>query len=86
MADDTTLPTASGGDIIRTDALVSEATGLEFAKAQAVKIILGGSGIDGGFLARDNPLPVSDIQVTKRLDTIITLLRRIVAAVEQETL
>ena len=86
MADDTTLDVGTGGDVIRTDSLISETTGIEFAKAQAVKLLTGRDGIDGGFVCRENPLPVADAGVARRLDTIIDQLDRVLAALEHDTL
>lgn len=86
MADNTTLNAGSGGDVIRTDSLISEATGAEASKAQAVKILTGADGIDGGFVTKQNPFPVSDSGVSTQLDTIISQLDRILAALETDTL
>ena len=86
MSDDTTLAVGVGGDVIRTDSLISETTGLEFAKAQAVKLITGRNGLDGGFVCRENPLPVTDADVVRRLDTIVAQLDRILKALETDTL
>lgn len=51
MADNTTLNSGSGGDVIRTD----DISGVKFPTS---KITIGGDGTDGGFVATDNPLPV----------------------------
>ena len=56
MSDDTTRPVTTGGDVIRADELLSEETGLVTSKAQAMKVVAGRSGVDGGFVAKDNGL------------------------------
>jgi hypothetical protein len=86
MADNTQLSVQSGGDTIRTDELISETTGLATAKAQVVKLMTGQDGVDGGVVTRANPLPVTDLDVKHRLDTIIGQLDRILAALEADTL
>jgi len=86
MSDNTVLTTGVGGDTIRTDDLIDPATGLAFAKAQAVKLITGGDGIDGGFVSRANPLPVMDSEISKQLDRVLERLDRILKALEQDTL
>ena len=83
MADNTTLDAGTGGDVIRTDALLDESTGLSTVKVQAVKIITGRDGIDGGFVCRENPLAVSDAAVVKRLDILITHLETIIELLER---
>lgn len=51
MADNTTLNAGSGGDTIRTDDLGS-------VKVPVSKIMLGGDGLDLGFVTGTNPFPV----------------------------
>jgi hypothetical protein len=53
MADNTTLNSGSGGDVIRSD----DIGGVKFPTS---KITLGADGADGGFVSSANPLPVSD--------------------------
>jgi len=56
MADNTIRPAPSGGDTIRADELIDEATGLVGSKAQAMKLLMGRDGIDGGFASDATPL------------------------------
>jgi hypothetical protein len=53
MADNTTLNSGSGGDVIRSD----DIGGVKFPTS---KITVGADGVDGGFVSTANPLPVSD--------------------------
>lgn len=51
MADNTTLNTGSGGDVIATDDISS-------VKYQRIKLISGADGTNDGDVAKANPLPV----------------------------
>jgi hypothetical protein len=53
MADNTTLNTGTGGDVIATD----DIAGVKF---QRVKIVLGADGVNGGDVSSSNALPISD--------------------------
>lgn len=70
MADNTTLNSGAGGDVIRTDELIDDTSKLPVAKAQVVKLMTGGDGIDGGLVGAANPLPVADRQVLRMLEKI----------------
>lgn len=52
MADNTTLNTGTGGDVIATD----DISGVKF---QRVKLVLGADGVNDGDVASGNPIPVS---------------------------
>lgn len=64
MSDNTALPSASGGDVIRTDDVGA-------AKIQVVKLATGATGVDGGLAARSNPIPVEDWKVRRLLEAIL---------------
>lgn len=66
MADNTTLNTGSGGDVIRTDDIGSG------VKVQAVKLLEGADGVDDGFISSDNPLPVSSLGFPKTVKVDVT--------------
>lgn len=51
MADNVTLNAGSGGATVRTDELSGS------VHAPVSKILLGGDGVDGGFVSSSNPLP-----------------------------
>ena len=53
MADNTTLNTGTGGDVIATDDIAG-------VKYQRVKITLGADGVNGGDISSSNAMPVSD--------------------------
>lgn len=53
MADNTTLNTGTGGDVIATD----DISGVKY---QRVKIVLGADGVNGGDVSSSNAMPVSD--------------------------
>lgn len=65
MADNTTLNTGTGGDVIRTDDISG-------VKVQAVKIMEGGDGTDDGFISSSNPLPVSTLGFPKTVKVDVT--------------
>src|SRR3990167_8276483 len=52
MADNTTLDSGTGGDVIATDDILG-------VKYQRVKLIIGADGTNDGDVASGNPLPVS---------------------------
>lgn len=64
MADNTTLNTGSGGDVIASDDISS-------AKYQRIKLVHGVDGTNDGDVARTNPLPVGAYFAT-RSDTYTT--------------
>lgn len=64
MADNTTLNTGTGGDVIASD----DIGGVKF---QRVKLIQGADGTNDGDVSRSNPLPVVDAFAT-RSDTFTT--------------
>ena len=82
MSDNTTLDAGAGGDVIKTDEIIVEATGLAGPKAQVVKLMLGGDGIDGGLIAIDNPVPVEDRSVLRALEKISRQLDELIEAIE----
>lgn len=49
MADNTTRFATASGDVIRADELIDESTGLASSKVQALKLLAGADGVDGGF-------------------------------------
>jgi hypothetical protein len=53
MADNTTLNTGTGGDVIATD----DISGVKY---QRVKIVLGADGVNGGDVSSSNAMPISD--------------------------
>lgn len=53
MADNTTLNTGTGGDVIATD----DISGVKY---QRVKIVLGADGINAGDVSSSNAMPISD--------------------------
>lgn len=53
MADNTTLNTGTGGDVIATDDIAG-------VKYQRVKIVLGADGVNSGDVSSSNALPISD--------------------------
>ena len=53
MADNTTLNTGTGGDVIATD----DISGVKY---QRVKLTLGADGVTNGDVSSSNPLPISD--------------------------
>jgi hypothetical protein len=53
MADNTTLNTGTGGDVIATDDIAG-------VKYQRVKLVLGADGVNGGDVSSSNAMPVSD--------------------------
>jgi hypothetical protein len=61
MADNTTLNTGSGGDVIASDDISS-------AKYQRIKLVHGVDGTNDGDVAKTNPLPVGQYFAT-RADT-----------------
>lgn len=52
MADNTTLNTGTGGDVIASD----DITGVKY---QRVKLVLGADGVNNGDVATGNPLPIN---------------------------
>lgn len=65
MADNTTLNTGTGGDVIRTDDISS-------VKVQVVKLMEGGDGVDDGMISATNPLPVSTLGFPKTVKVDVT--------------
>lgn len=61
MADNTTLNTGTGGDVIATD----DIAGVKF---QRVKLIHGADGVNAGDVSTANPLPVGDAGGTLTVD------------------
>lgn len=76
MADNTTIQQGSGGDTIRTDAVV-QPDGTTIVKTQVVKIGLGEAGADRGPVTISEPFPVRDRAVLFVLGEIRELLREI---------
>jgi len=64
MADNTTLSTGSGGDVIASDDITS-------VKYQRVKLTLGADGVNDGDVASGNPLPVSDAAGSLTVDNAV---------------
>lgn len=72
MSDNTIVQQGSGGDTVRTDDVGP-------AKIQVVKIATGLSGVDGGVVGRNNPLPVVDFQSRELLEKILFTLESILS-------
>lgn len=65
MADNTTLNTGTGGDVIGTDDIGG-------VKYQRVKLIEGADGVNDGDISASNPLPVSTLGFPKTIKVDIT--------------
>lgn len=83
MSDNTTLPTASGGDVIRTEVVREDYAGNQ-VKVQLVKLLTGRGrvappggeatiGADDGVVTDQNPLPVFDDKCRRLLEEILLL-------------
>ena len=85
MADNTTLNSGSGGDLIRTDEAIDRSTGVAISvKTQVVKLATGSAGIDGGVVTNENPIYVYDRRVAvllerlcDQIDVLTELIRRV---------
>lgn len=78
--DDTTLPTATGGDVIRTYAITKEDGTV--VKIQGVAVTVMQQGFDGRPVVRADPFPVFDeesydvlLEILKYLKLIYAVLR-----------
>lgn len=65
MADNTTLNTGSGGDVIATDDIAG-------VKIQRVKLVEGADGVNDGDISATNPLPVSSLGFPKTVKVDVT--------------
>lgn len=70
MSDNTIVQQGSGGDTIRTDAIV-QADGVTVVKTQVVKLQIGAMNVDGGLVADENGLPTEDRKVRRLLEQIL---------------
>ncbi len=86
MSDNTELPTASGGDIIRT---VSHSTSTQDVdgvittvevKTQAVAILTGADALE---VSEQNPLYTADTSVRRLLEQILEAIERNTEAIER---
>jgi hypothetical protein len=66
MADNTTLNTGTGGDVIATD----DISGVKY---QRVKIVLGADGVNGGDVSSSNAMPISDNGSSITVDGSVTV-------------
>lgn len=65
MADNTTLNTGTGGDVIASD----DISGVKF---QRIKLIYGADGTNSGDVSSTNPLPVSSLGFPKTIKVDVT--------------
>lgn len=82
MADNTQLNNNTGGDTIRTDEVVDYSSGTATSvKTQVVKLATGRTGVDGGVVSDDNPLPVFDSKLYKLMEKISGQLDELLDAI-----
>lgn len=83
MSDNTALPTATGGDVIRTEVVSEDYAGNQ-VKVQLVKLLTGRGrlsppgaegtiGADEGVATSLNPLPVMDDKCKRLLEEILVI-------------